>query len=125
MLFAIGAAFGAFAQRHGHAGGYHYSRPRVVIVGVSGYSPFYPSYGFGYNPFYGYPYANMYRPRPSKLDLEIEDIKNDYQDKIWSVKHDKTISRQERKQQVHQLKHEREEAVIEAKRDYYKPEDRS
>ena len=121
ILFSVGLALGASAQRHGRTSGVHYSRPHVVIVG--GYAPFYPyygyGYGFGYNPFFGYPTA--YRPyRPSKLDLQTEEIRNDYQDKIWSVRHDKSLSRQERKAKVHELKHERNDAILEAKKVYYK-----
>jgi hypothetical protein len=121
ILFATGLALGASAQRYGHGGGVYYARPRVVIS--SGfYSPFYPYYGYGY-PFFPYP-SYGYNQRPTRMDLKIEDIKNDYQDKIWAAKHDKSISRKERKRTVHELKHERDEAIIQAKRDYYKPKAR-
>ena len=56
----------------------------------------------------------------SNIKLRIDDIKNDYQDKIWSAKHDNSLSRAQRKKTVHELKHERDEAIIQAKRDYYK-----
>lgn len=94
----------------------HYVRPRVV-VGVGAY-PFYP-WSF-YDPFYGYPPAYGYYHRPSKLDLEIEDIQNDYKDRIWSARHDESLSRHDRKEKVHELKHERDEAITQAKKDYYK-----
>ena len=118
ILFSVGLALGATAQGHG-GGGYHYVRPRVVI-GIGAYAPFYP---FGYSPFYPYPYYGYgygYSHRPTKLDLQIEDIKNDYKDRIWSVKHDDNLPRKERKQKVHELKHERDDAITQAKKDYYK-----
>ena len=126
ILFSLGIGFGASAQHGGHiaGGGVHYSRPRIIIGGGA-YLPLSPymGYGFGYNPLfgYGYPYNQGYRSsRPTKLDLQIEDIKNDYKDRIWSAKHDDTLSRKERKAKVHELKHERDDAITDAKRNYYK-----
>ncbi len=129
IMLSLGLAFGASAQR-GHIGGgrvYYHSAPRVY-VGV-GYSPFYspfynpfyspfyyPYYGFGY-PFYGYPsstYSNN-----SKLGLQIQDIQNDYKNRISNAKHDETLTHKERRAKVRQLKHDRDQEIIEAKRDYY------
>ena len=133
MLVSLAFAFGAAAQGHPRLGnGVKVVRPRVAIVG--GYSPLYPAFGlgyglgygsrFGYNPYYGYP--PMYRSyRPSKLDLQIEDIRKDYQDKIWSVKHDKDLSGKERRQKVRELKHEREDVIYNTRRNYYKSDNRS
>ncbi|HTE27083.1 hypothetical protein, partial [Flavitalea sp.] len=101
LLVAFGLAFGASAQNKG---------PRSVspgpgkkVVVVRSYPPFSPFYGYGrgyygYSPFYspfGFGFDNGYRyqNRPTKLDLQIEDIKNDYQDKIWSVRHSDELSR--------------------------------
>jgi hypothetical protein len=127
-------ASGVSAQWH-YRGGF-YARPRVSIgIGV----PFSPFYGYyGYSPFYGYPplgfgwgygypygYPYGYGPgyrngyRPSKLDLQIQDIESDYAHRIWTVKHDKSIRRKERKRQIHELEHERDKAIIQAKKDYY------
>ena len=105
-------AFTVSAQRHFHS--------RVVVVG-GGYGPYYP-YGYGiglgypypYYPYYGYP------SRPTKLDLKIEDIKNDYQEKIWAARHDNSLSHKERRQEVRQLKHDRDQEIIDARRNYYK-----
>ena len=123
IVVALGLAMGASAQRFGHGfgGGHVYIAPPRVSVGVGlGYSPFYYS-PFGYYPYgYGYNNYNNRNYRPSKLDLTIEDIKNDYQDKIWSAKHDTSLSRKERRKTVHQLKTERDQAIIDAKRNYYK-----
>ena len=85
-----------------------------------GYRNFY-GYGFGYRPYYDpfYSYQRVER-EPSELDLEIEDIKEEYSFKIDTVKDDKSLSKDERKQKVRDLKHEREDAIIEAKKQYYK-----
>src|ERR1700712_344975 len=108
MLFTVGIVLSASAQ-HGivrGVGGRIYA-PRVTVIG--GYAPYYGlgyglGYGFGYNPFYGpgyYPYGSQ---RSSKLEMQVEDIKLDYKDRIWSAKHDKNISRKERREKVHELK---------------------
>jgi len=124
IVLALGLAMGASAQRFGHGsigGGRHvYIAPPRVSVGVGfGYAPFYSPY---YSPFGYYPYGynNVYGHRPTKLDLKIEDIKNDYEDKIWSAKHDESLTRKERRKIVHQLRAERDQAVTDAKRNYYK-----
>jgi hypothetical protein len=110
----------AVSAQHGHIiGG---SRIVVVSPGIGfGYSPFYYS-PFGYYPF-GYPYGynNGYRGT-SKLEMKIEDIKADYKDKIKSAKQDKGLSRDERNKIVAQLKSERDQAVHDAKVNYYKPQ---
>jgi hypothetical protein len=108
--------------------GYSYGRPRVSI-GIGGYFPVYPYYGFGYSPFYGYPpfgygygpgYGNGYRSsRPTKLDLQIQEIYNDYNHQIWEVKHDKSVKRKERRKRVHELEHDRDKAIVQAKKAYY------
>lgn len=118
ILLAGGLAFSASAQKFVNRGSYYHPRSRVVIsTGI--YAPLHPYYGYGYYsyPFYPYPY---YIERPTRLDLKIEDIRNDYRDRIWSARHDKTLPRKERRNMVHKLKHERDEAIIEAKRNYHK-----
>ena len=116
MVMALGASAQHRFYHGGIGGGYRFAGPRVSI-GIG--APLYPYYG--YSPYYGYPgtyYGNSYRP--SKLTLKIEDIKNDYDDRIWSAKHDTSLSRKERRELVHNLKRERDQAVIDAKRNYYK-----
>lgn len=109
----------ASAQKVVHGGGYY--RPHTVIVG--GYAPIYP-YGFYGSPFFGYPpyaygYNNSYS-RPSKLDMQVEDIKHDYSDRIKSAKMDDSLTRKDRKAKVRELKQERDNAIYDAKRSYYK-----
>ncbi|MFT3934656.1 MAG: hypothetical protein QM726_13615 [Chitinophagaceae bacterium] len=121
IVVAVFLTMGASAQRFGHGfgGGRVYAAPRVS-VGI-GYSPFFYS-PYGYYPYgYGYPggaYARSYRP--SKLQMKIEDIKADYKDKIYSAKHDTSLTGKERRQTVRQLKHERDQAIDDLKRNYYK-----
>ena len=121
IMLSLGLVVSASAQRHGGGGGYHYARPHVTVV-YGAYAPLYPYYGFGYSPF-GYPYYTPYGygyNRPSKLTLQIEDIKNDYRDKISSAKHDKSLSKQQRKETVRELKRQRDQLIDEKKKNYYK-----
>jgi len=111
-MLSLTMAMGASAQH-----GYYHSH--VVVAGGGYYGPYYPYYpygiGFGYPyPYYGYP------ARPTKLDLKIEDIKNDYQERIWAVRHDKSLPGKERRHEVRQLKHDRDQAIIDARRNYYR-----
>lgn len=126
IVVALGLAMGASAQRFGHGGGFGrgggghlYIAPPRVSVGVGfGYSPYYSPFGYypyGYGGFYGRSYN-----RPSKLDMKIQDIKNDYEDKIYSAKQDNTLTRKERRQTVHNLRAERDQEINNLKRNYYK-----
>ncbi|HTN05399.1 hypothetical protein [Agriterribacter sp.] len=119
ILFTMSLTTGAFAQKAAH-GGMHYVRPRSVIV-VGGYSPF---YGYGIDPFWGYPYyyyGNRYmQSRPTKLDLQIADIKNDFRQKIDAARNDRSVSKSERRKVVRSLKHSRDQQIIAAQRNYYK-----
>ena len=131
-VLSLGLAFGATAQRVNHSVGKN-PRPttqRVVVV-RGGFSPFYSPYGYGYGPYYrspyGFGYDPFYRPapyRPSQLDLEIADIKNDYKDRIKSARMDESLSRKERRALVVSLKHDREKEIIDAQRSYYKKSSR-
>lgn len=127
-------ATSASAQVRFHGGGYggYYARPRVSVgIGIGPYFPVYPYYGyspyFGYPPYgYGYPYGYSYRySRPTKLDLQIQDIRDDYNERIYQARHDKSMKRKDRKKLVHDLEYERDKAIIQAQKDYYeKPQRR-
>jgi len=116
IIFALGITLHASAQKVVRVA----PRPRVAVgVGLGygyGFGPYYP----WYSPWYAYPPGPYYNPRPTKLDLEIQDIQNDYKDRIWSARHDESLSRRERRQKVHELKHERDNEILQAKKDYYK-----
>jgi len=122
ILLSLSLALGASAQGKVYRGGARYVRPRVTVI-----TPIYPSYSYGYgyrfSPFYS-PYYDpfafqRYEATPSKLDLHIEDIQNDYQYQISTVRHDKSLSGPERRQRIRDLKHQREDAIIQAKENYY------
>ncbi len=104
-------------------------QPRVTVVApVYRYAPAFGygmGLGYGYAPFryspFGDPFysrSNSFERLPSELQLQIEEITNDYAYQISSVRSDKTLPRKERKQQIRELKHEREDAIIKAKRNY-------
>ncbi|HET9825748.1 MAG TPA: hypothetical protein VFP87_10445 [Chitinophagaceae bacterium] len=116
ILLSMAIVVGASAQKHIGGHYYRYYRPRTSIVVSGGYYPYYPmSYNYGY---WGAPY--YYDRVPSKLALEIEDIQSDYKDRIWSVRHDDQLSKKERRQQVRELKSERDRAIRDAERNYYR-----
>ena len=137
VLFSLGLAYGATAQRGGHGiggGGFHggyyghaYYAPAYVGVGYGyglgwglglgwgfGYPGWYGPWGTPYPPYY-YGYGRM----PSQLNEQIEGIKSDYKAQIKDVKHDKTLPRSERTQRVNQLEKERDAAITQARHDYY------
>jgi len=122
MMLAVTAA-GAWAKAPGgpHGGGHgsFHGGTTVIVRGGGYYSP------YGYSPFgmyYGYPYYpyGTVAARPSKLDLQVTDIKNDYADRIESVRLDNSLTGKQRRAQIRVFRHERDEAVLEAKRNYYK-----
>jgi hypothetical protein len=118
IVVSLGLVIGASAQRFGgHSVGGYYGGPRVV-VGVGAYAPFYSPFYYPYYPW-GY-YGGGYGNRSSQLDIQIRDIKNEYSDRIWSVKNDKSLSGKQRRHQVHLLKQERDRDIENAKLNYYK-----
>ena len=141
VLFSLGLAYGASAQRafggHGYVGGgfhgvYHpYYSPRVY------YSPAYYGWGWGlglgwgwgwgipgwYGPaYYPYGYPPYYYGRgtmPSALQVQIDGIKSDYKAQIKDVKHDKALSHGEKNQKINSLEQERDAAITQARHDFY------
>ncbi len=89
--------------------------PRIVY-----YHPYYwhPYYGFNYNWYYGR--NAYYYYHPTKLDRQIQDIESEYSDRIYSVKQDDSLSHHDRRVKVRELKHERDQAISDAKKNYYK-----
>jgi hypothetical protein len=117
MIIAImcSLSVGAFAQKLDR--GRNFRRSHVVLS-IGAYAPYYPYYGY-YSPFYR-PFDYPYYHRETRLELKIDDINNDYKDQIWSARHDKMVSHKQGRQKLNELKHERDQAIIRAKRDYYK-----
>ena len=122
IVCALGLSLHASAQKVVRVAPHYYPRiPRSGIsvgVGLGAWGPYSPYYSpyYGYPPYYGYGYNS----RPTKLDLEIQDIRNDYKDRIWSARHDESLSRKAKRQKVHELKSERDYGILQAKKDYYK-----
>jgi hypothetical protein len=128
ILLCLGLGYGAFAQ-HGHTvvvGTYH--RPVYVyrpplFVGV--YSPFYSPFGyygipFGGVPFAGYyPYPGVYSS-PSKLQKKESEIRSDYADRIYSVKHDGSLTHKEKREAVSSLKKQRKQEIHDLEANYHK-----
>ncbi|XZF15319.1 hypothetical protein ACTHGU_04215 [Chitinophagaceae bacterium MMS25-I14] len=122
MVASVLTVFTASAQYRGHGhghfegGGFYRPHPRVYVgVGAPywGWGPGY--YGWGY-PYYSW---SVYH-RPSKLDMQIADIKHDYADRISSVKMDEGLDRREKREKIHELKIQRDDAIYDAKANYYK-----
>ena len=117
ILIVTILSLGATAQKR-YTGRDGYARSHVVVVGRPYY--YYPHSYWYYDPFY-YPYYPYgYYPQESRLDIKIDGIRSEYQNKIWSARHDKSISKVKRKELIHQLKYQRDEAINKAKEDHYK-----
>lgn len=118
VLFSVIMALSASAQkvvvRPVHTG------TRVVYVSRPYWTPYYYNsfyYGFNY-PWYGRP--AYYYNQPTKLERQVQDIENEYSDRIKSVRADDSLSHQDRKAKIRELRHERSQAVDDAKKNYYK-----
>jgi|SRR5450432_214154 hypothetical protein len=124
VVMCLGLAFGAAAQGHKvgvyHGGVYAY-RPRVA---VGFYSPFYSPFGYGY-PYWGIPYAGYFPygggySRPTNLQRKEEDIRMDYEDRIYSVRQDTSLTNKQKRQEVRSLKKQRDQDIHELVMNYHK-----
>jgi hypothetical protein len=113
-VLSLAVVFSASAQKFIRGGGF-YGGPRVYVGGGWGiYAPLY------YNPYWAYPpYGYGYYRPTSRLDMQVSDIKYDYSEKIASVRMDKSLTHKQRRQKIRELKHERDNAIQDAKRNYY------
>lgn len=128
VLLSVGLAIGASAQKRVvvRGGGGPYVRPRVSVGMGFGYGAFYPYYGFA--PWWGWgpsPYAYGYNARPSRLELAVQDIKQDYADRIKSVRLQDDMTGREKRQTIRNLRVERDKAVLQAQKDYYRQRSQS
>ena len=126
ILFCSGISLGVLAQHKVVVGAYHgpvYVYHPPVFVGV--YSPFYGPYGyygipFGGFPYPGYfPYAGNYHT-PSKLQKKEADIRSDYEDRIYSVRQDSSLTNKEKRQAVRSLKKQRNQEIHDLVANYHK-----
>jgi hypothetical protein len=145
ILFSLGLAYGASAQRgyvgHGYVGGgfhgvYHpYYAPRVY------YSPgYYGGWGWGlgfglgygwgipgwYGPWGPWMYPSGYPPYyygrgpvPPALQDEINGIKSDYKAQIKDVKHDKALSHSDKEAKINDLEKQRDAAITQTRHDFF------
>jgi hypothetical protein len=113
-VLSLAVVFSASAQHLVRAGGF-YGGPRVFVGGGWGiYAPLY------YNPYWAYPpYGYGYYRPTSRLDMQVSDIKYEYSEKIALARQDKSLTHKQRRQKVRELKHERDNAIQDAKRNYY------
>lgn len=120
VLFSVILALSASAQKvivrpHPvvHVG------PRVIYYSRPYWNPYwYGGFGFRWNyPYYGRPYYNNHQ---TKLEKQIQDIEDDYSDRIESVRSDDSLSGHERRVKVRELKRERDDAIYDLKKNYYK-----
>lgn len=56
---------------------------------------------------------------PSRLAVQIDGIKMDYKDQIKATRQDKSLSHKERRTRIRQLKRDRDQAVVQARKDFY------
>ena len=93
---------------------YRVPPPRVrtsisVGIGTPYYSPYYRPY-----PNYG-PTMNA---RPLRVEQQIANIKADYKDRIWYARHNKSLLKRERKDEIRRLKFERDRAIRDLQYNY-------
>jgi hypothetical protein len=120
MLLSVTLAVGASAQGKGFHHGY-VARRVIVIPYISyGFGLGYPYLGYPYYPYgypYGYPYYYSGR-MPYRLSMEIQTIRDDYKQQIKETRRDKSISHAERRKDIQSLKIQRDQAIINAERNY-------
>ena len=93
--------------------------PRVIYYSRPYYNPYYNPYlygGLGYT-WYSRP---AYYNHPTKMEIKIQDIENDYKDRIASVRADDSLAGKERREKIHDLKHECDQEISDFKKSYYK-----
>jgi hypothetical protein len=99
-------------------------RPHVVYVArpYPYWNPYFygAGLGFGYTWYNRPAYPSNYDNHPTKMEQGIQKIEDDYSDRINSVKADDSLSGHERRVKVRELKRERDQAVDDYKKNYYK-----
>src|ERR1700676_3221607 len=129
IVMCLGLTYGAVAQRgHNAGGGFHGGgyivRPRIS-VGIGYYSAFYSPFGYPGYPYWGFPYGGYYPygiaySRPSKLERKEEEIRLDYADRIYSVRHDGSLSSRQKRQEIRSLKQERNKEIHDLVANYHR-----
>ena len=102
------------------------SAQKVVVVRpvapVYYYHPYswHPYYGLGFNYSWYYGRPVYYHYHLTKMEKQIQDIEDDYSDRIASVRADNSLTRHERRVKIRELRHERDQAIDDLKKNYYK-----
>jgi hypothetical protein len=124
ITFCMGMLFGASAQVHS-IGAYHGSVGYVVQPRISvgiGFAPYYSPFGYYGFPF-GIPYGGYYPygafSRPTTLQRKEDEIRSDYEDKIYSVHHDDSLTAKQKRQEVRSLKKERKKEIHDLVANYH------
>jgi len=132
IAMSLSLAYGASAQ-HGHTvvvpvyhGGIYAFQPRIGVgIGFGYYSPYFSPYGFYSYPFWAFPYGGYYpygfaNNSVSKLQKKEADIRSDYDDRIYSVRQDPSLSSKEKRQTVRSLKKQRNQEIHDLVVNYHK-----
>lgn len=132
-MLAVTFSLGASAQkiaRVPHTNITHVPRqhsPRVHFYVAPAYYygfnygfPYYSyPFGFGYPYDFGYPYfPYRYRSMSNMLNNQIQSIKNEYSYKIKATRKDKSLTKAEKKQEILNLKADREKDISVAEKNF-------
>ena len=128
IVFLSGISFAALAQRgqvasRGGAKTVYIIRPQVI---VGAYSPLFSPFGYGYpiiySPFGYYPYYpyGMAYSRPTQLQIKKDDIRAEYQDKIYSVRRDSSLNSGQKRETIHALKKQRKQDIKDLVANYHR-----
>ncbi len=114
ILLSVMLSLGVAAQHRVYVPVYH---PHVYVAPYYGIGFAYAPFGY---PYYGYPYGYdpYYSRVPYKLSLEIQSIKTDYRNKIREARKDKSISHSARRQEIRNLKTQRDEDIYSAEQNF-------
>jgi hypothetical protein len=124
ITMCLGLALGASAQVHS-IGAYHGSvgyviQPRIS-VGI-GFAPYYSPFGY-YGFPYGIPYGGYYPygplGRPSTLQRKEDEIRSDYEDRIYSVHQDTSLTAKQKRQSIKDLKKQRKKDIHDLVANYH------
>jgi hypothetical protein len=125
ITFCMVLVLGVSAQTHSISG-YHGSVAYIVqprmSVGI-GFAPYYSPFGY-YGFPYGIPYGGYYpygpTSRPTTLQRKEDEIRSDYEDKIYSVHHDDSLTAKEKRQTIRELKKQRKKEIHDLVANYHK-----
>ena len=119
LMFSLAVliAGAASAQKYNR---HRYPQPGVrssISIGIG--SPYHSPYYSRFSRPFPYQSTPIYS-RTTRLDNEIADIKAEFNERIWSARHDKYLSKAERKMEIRRLKSERDRALRDAEYNYHR-----